>query len=81
MMPIARRLLAAANDARMVGHKPVKARISPSDMAELKIWLRRQNHPISTGMPPQQLSIDKLYDMTIVEDAKVHEVIVLEMAK
>jgi hypothetical protein len=81
MMPIARRILTAANDARMSGHKPIKARISPRDKRELEMWVRQQNQPMSTGLPAQNLSADHLYGMDIAEDAKVHEILVLEFEK
>jgi hypothetical protein len=79
--PIARRLLMARNDARMGGKNPVRARISPNDMQELKVWVRQQNKPITSGLPPQNYSEKNLWGMDIVEDAKVHEIIHLEFEK
>jgi hypothetical protein len=81
MMPIGRRILEARNDAKMAGHKPIKARISPRDMQELESWVRQQNRPHVTGLPTQTLSSKWLWGMHIEEDPTVKDIVVLEMAK
>lgn len=79
MMPIGRRILEARNDARMSGHRPIKARISPRDMQELENWVKQQNRPHVTGLPTQELSAKHLWGMDIVEDEKIKGIIHLEM--
>ncbi len=83
MMPIARRILEAKNDACRYGEAkvPTAARISPTDMRQLESWVRQQNRPHVTGLPAQQLDAKHLWGMDIVEDPAVRDVIVLEFPK
>ena len=80
-MHIRQRLLAASNDARMAGHKPIRARISPTDMKQLDFWINQQAHLSDSGLPPVKWDKKDMFGMEIVEDKTVHDIIKFDMEK
>jgi hypothetical protein len=80
LMHIRQRLLAARNDARMSGYRPIRARISPLDMKELDTWIAHQSSAINSGLPPANLSKKDMFGMEIVEDPTVRDIIKFDMA-